>query len=456
MMGASLNPAQLKAIMAQASTQKATQAKSDADMKAVYAAAMPQLRTLVDKGDYAGAWKLATTTGQQGGYPGVTKNPLLMSLETQTGLQQLDPTKKWTQGDIQNFYSAAGQGKQWDANSVLGADPYGGGQSKGTEWNGVGGLKDYANTDFATNKGAAPDLARFAGRQPPASFLAKWGAPIVAAIAACVAPYALPAMAAVMGGTTAAAIGAGAVYGAGVGATGAAVSGGDIGKGALVGGALGGVGGALGAGGISGGAKATLTDVYGVNPTIASGIVGGVQNAGLGAIKGALTGQGAGTGALNGALSGGLGGLATGLAPGLAGATGLGQGTSRALLAGAAGTIPGIINGNSNQAIIGGLQSAGNTVNPVVGIAAGLAGKTILGSPSAPGAPRPVAPGVKPVAPATQPAPVASPTSPAMSQPVLANGYTYSGGPPQTQIKNPIANYATYGQGPEAQFFTGT
>lgn len=215
-----------------------------------------------------------------------------------------------------------------------------------------------------------------------------------------------PAIAAGVGGAGAAAGGAGvagsvgtgigaiagdAGAGALTGAVGSGLEGKNIGEGALIGA----VGGGLGAA-----AQPLVTDLTGagVNPTVASGLVKGGVGAGVGALGGAITGQGAG----NGALVGGLSGAANGVTSNLTGSTALG---------GVAGTI------------------------------AGLGAQTLTSPVSVPT-----------LSPSTATSLAALPTDPNAGTTNIGSysGYGYQ---PRQEVQNPVANYATYGQGPEASFF---
>jgi hypothetical protein len=195
--------------------------------------------------------------------------------------------------------------------------------------------------------------------------------------------------------------------GATAGGLGAAVQGQNPLKGTLLGGITGGLSSA--ASPVTG----ALTNA-GLSPALASGLVRGVIGSGVGAIGGALNGN-----AGNGALVGGVAGAANGLVGGATGSSGAGN------LAGTAGGI--------------------------------LAGKYLTPTPS----PAPVTPKPAPVAAAT---PSALPTLPGQSAPpALAppgsmgstnigsySGYGYQ---PRQEANMSGTDWATYGQGPEQQFF---
>jgi hypothetical protein len=206
--------------------------------------------------------------------------------------------------------------------------------------------------------------------------------------------------------TTAGTIGAGALTGAGTGALQSALTGTslgtDVGLGALGGGLSAAAQPAIGA----------LGDATGIPAPLAGGIVKGAVGAGVGALGADLTGGNVG----NGALVGGIGGATAGVVGGLSGSAALGN---------AAGTI-------------------GST----------LAGKYLTGS----GAP---APATTTTTPAPTAAAAAAPVMPALpatantsTGPTNIGSYSGYGYAPRTYTPPSGINYATYGQGPEANFFT--
>lgn len=227
------------------------------------------------------------------------------------------------------------------------------------------------------------------------------------------------------------------------------------------------VAGALGAMGV------TAAPVVGA----AQGALTGTMGAGFG-----VTGQNVGKAALTGAIAGGLGSLAKPAVGALSNATGLGATASNALVKGAIGAGVGAIGSKigggspANGAIIGGLGGAASgalgsaTGSPTLGnvggtIAANLANKYL----TTPVTPKPVA-----AAPAAVPKPTATtgnvtmpslppvsgmpgtppPTVAPAAPPTNIGSYSGYGYVPRTQT-NPNIDYANYGQGPEAQFFTG-
>lgn len=416
----------------------AANAKARASQKPVTPADQAQLAALVQKGDFANAWKYAASFGNAmdvskagtnpqavtgaanqflGNNAGTgnspytassvsTANPLIQMLETPAGLQKLAPGMKWTPQSISSFYTSATP--VWNSN-ILGKN------SEAALW----GDPTKLAADAASNMsqyGAMPDISRFGGMQPKDSFIDK---------ATTIATRAAPVIAlGVMTGGLGAALGPGVAAGATAGAAGGAattaygayaadkpITLGGIGKGAAVGALTGGIQGS----GIAKTGTGALTNM-GVNPTIANGLVKGGIGAGIGAAGGALTGTGAGRGAVVGGVSGaaqGLAGSATGM--------------------------------------------------PAVGQGAGILAGTLAGKYIAPAAPKPTlpAPAPAPVAqPAKVPAPVVAPPKatgtqglPAPAPTTNLGSYSGMGYAPRTEVQNPVPNYATYGQGPEAQFF---
>lgn len=215
-----------------------------------------------------------------------------------------------------------------------------------------------------------------------------------------------------LGGGLAGGVGGGAAAGAsgavinGV-AGGAPITAGSVGKGALLGSVVGGIG----ASGVGQSTTGALSNATGLNPALSAGLVRGAIGAGVGALSGGLSGSGAGRGAEIGAIAGGASGVA-------------GNVTSSQAVGTAAGTI------------------AGNLANKYLAPSSQAPSSTSA-LPSLPGT--------------SSSGPTGSSVAPA------ANIGAYSGFSqdpglgyaPRTQVANPVSNYATYGQGPEAQFFTG-
>lgn len=184
---------------------------------------------------------------------------------------------------------------------------------------------------------------------------------------------------------------------------------------------LGSVGKGTAIGALSGGlsyAAQPLTNAatgLGLPSAISAGLIRGGIGAGIGAGVGALTGSGAG----RGAEIGGIGGAASGVAGNLSSSPAVGT---------AAGTIAGSL--------------ANKYLPPPSGSQA----------PSTPGT-LPSLPGM------TSGSSTGSSVVPAGNIGAYS-GFSQGADPglgyaPRTQIQNPVQNYATYGQGPEAQFFSG-
>jgi hypothetical protein len=183
---------------------------------AAYQAVLPkliqQLRVYLLAANYPAAWAYAAANGDptkpQGrgtnayGLYGFAKNfnPLIALLETSAGINLLR-VPPFTQDQMTAFYATARN--YWDGN-ILGVNPY-----PGTEW----GDPSYMPGDAIINFQSAPDnlypnLARFSGRHPDPSFFTRWGAVIIAVVAAVVtygASLALTAMAAAEASAAAAA-----------------------------------------------------------------------------------------------------------------------------------------------------------------------------------------------------------------------------------------------------------
>jgi hypothetical protein len=289
---------------------------------AAYTKALPgyeqTIATDIANNNFSDAWQFATSHGDPnagqgaGGVYAAQYDPLTALLETGSGVKELDPTKQWTQEEEQQFYTAAGSA--WGGLSKLGQNP------ESALW-GAGDqnhLTGDANTDFQTNQGAAPDLARFAGTKQTSSFLDKYGADIATLALAFVAPEAIGSLEPFMASGTAS---------------------------------------VLGAAGVS-------SDVADVAAGLAApGLAGAAYGAGSGALIAGMTGQNIGQGALKGGLSGGLGAVGAqvgnSLLPGLGGQLGsrvgktIGQGIFGSPAAGSPG-------GPSPQTGGSGMSSTGN------------------------------------------------------------------------------------------------
>lgn len=279
-------------------------------------------------------------------------------------------------------------------------------------WPHDGSPQDLANTKAVTDTvGKANNYAYALANQP--TWVDKLALAVnVGAVTAGLGSALAPLVSTAVGGGTAGAVAGGATTGALSGAVNSALSGGNVLKKVGIGGALGGIGGGLNA--ISSPATNAITGA-GVNPAVASGLVRGAIGAGTGALGGALSGRGAGTGALIGGLSGATSGA-------------LGQAS-----------------GNSGLGQIGGT------------IAGTLAGKYLTGSPSVSNRPPalPVAAGMNaPGSPSVMPS--SQPTATSTPAPQNIGSYSGYGYAPRQQVANPVTDYSTYGQGPEANFYKNT
>lgn len=294
----------------------------------------------LNNNNFADAWSTAESTAAAYGTntKSATVDPLLQAMESSQGLQTLDPSKQWTSADDTAFYKALGQSAGAKNGNLLGQNPYG-------QWGSIEAMtsgKDAANN--AAQEGTTPDALRFAGQVPTSSFLSKYGAPIVGAIAsvAMMAEGMPPLATAVVGqaatdvGNVAAgheqSIGAGGPAGMILQDTLASIPGFQTGLANSLGGGL---GGAMGAGAIVGGASGALT----------------------GGLKGAITG--AASSAATAGAGYGLGSNGLGLSSGLAG---FGSSVVGSLTRNLVG---GALSGGSNT--VGGNGMMTNGANSVLG-----------------------------------------------------------------------------------------
>lgn len=272
-------------------------------------------------------------------------------------------------------------------------DPYGEtgiGYTDTMDWGNAGGALSYAAKNTAA--GGAPDVGNYGASQPGQGFGDKWMMPIIEGIMSAQMPLASAAM------TT----GNDVASGEGIGKSLAA------GLGQYVGGQI--VAPALAGGAADIGLTGALSNELG--STAANALVKGGIGAGVGAGESALTGGNIGTGALEGGVSSGVGSL-------VGGATGS--------------------------------PMAGSIAGTIAGAGAGA----LLGKGSTPTLPMPTA--ISPAAPSTS-TPATVPnlgTLPATTNGGTTNIGSYSGFgfQPREEVQNPVSDYATYGQGPEANFF---
>lgn len=298
----------------------------------------------LNSGDYAGALQAGLDSGKLYGtnYNSVTTDPLLQALESGTGLQALDPSKKWDASSISQYYAAfdanpVTHGKQSGATAgeSWGKDPYG-------QWGDMHNVAGQAALNAgAAGDSSAPDVQRFLGAKPSQSFLSKYGGDIAMLAAAVAAPELIGAIAPAIGG-----IGAGAVVGGGLSAATDAITGRPLTAGSVLGGALGGAAGA----GLTGLAGNAINGATGLGSTVSTGLAG----AGIGAARTAMTGGNIGLSALTGGIGGAVQGSGIGntLKTGLKGA-GFNGTASNALVNGGIGYAVGGATGLATSALMG-------------------------------------------------------------------------------------------------------
>lgn len=382
-----------------------------------------QLSQYLASGDFSDAWKYAAgfgnataadtvvdDSGQDGG-PGAhlygisDPNKAFGDLINPTQLQTLDPNYNWTQQSEDDFFNA---GKAYDSAQYLGTPDFDNYISD-TQWGDPSKLTQDANTNYAA--GYIPNFSQYAAQETPESLGSKVGditfndvvpALLIAAGAAATGGAAGSAL----GGGLAGGIGGGAVGGA-TGATLGDVIGdrpltlGSVGEGALTGAVTGGLG--YEAQPLTG----ALTQA-GLDPTLANGLVKGGIGAGVGALSGAISPSQTVAG---GALQGGANGLVSGLVGGATGNPTLGQLSGTIAGAGASTLLPG--------------------QTPSVSVPTTTPGST----------------------PSTATSLSALPTDPNATGTTNIGSYSGYGYQPRQQVQNPVSDYATYGQGPEANFF---
>jgi hypothetical protein len=216
----------------------------------------------LNSNNFAGAWNTALGTSSLYGtnMGAQTTDPLLAGLESSQGLQQLDPSKQWNSNLMGQYYNAfngtaAYHGNNSGNNGYLGKNPYG-------VWGAASGIPGDITAN-AAQEGMTPDVGRFAGARPDKGWIDKNGKYVAAAALAVAAPYAMGAIAPMLGGGLIGATGAGALVGAGSGAVMGGVTGGNIGRDALIGGVTGGVAGGISAGASSLGAPSGVSSITG-------------------------------------------------------------------------------------------------------------------------------------------------------------------------------------------------
>lgn len=413
-----LAQAQAAAAAANATSQKLANdlPVSDAD----YA----QLTSYLNSGNYSGAWgyaagfgnastnlsaganplagvnNIANQTGNSSPYSlngAPQANPLINDLINGSDLNTLDPSLAagWTPQSEAAFYSAA---TPYYNPNVLGTNPYG-------SWGDPSKLA--ADGTANANAGYAPNFEQFAGAVPGDSGLEKIGSPLIQGLD----QYGLPIIAGVVASEIPGLgpIAAGAVSGLAGSATSdfvnnAPITLGSLGKGALTGAATAGV--ANAASGLTNNLSEGIGDYTGLSgattDAIASGLVKGGAGAAIGAGGAALSGQNVG----NGAITGGAAGAASGAIGSLSGSP-------------VAGSVAGTIAGAGAGSLLG----PSNPSMPSLGSSPGSSSLQAL------------------------------PANPNGGGTNIGSfsGYGYA---PRQQVQNPVSNYNTYGQGPEANFFT--
>lgn len=415
---------------AQAAADAANKAAIAAGQKPVGDADYAQLISDLNSGNYGGAWGYASGFGnavanQEAGVnpmygvnnfanngvtgssqytlnPGTMQaNPLIEDLINGSSLNTLDPSLNWSQAQEDAFYSAATPYYNPD---LLGTNPSG-------QWGDPTKLAADGTTNY--NAGYNPNFEQFAGAVPKEGFLDKagdivdtYGPSLIAAAATAGAAAPLGAALGLGSGALASGVG-GALVGAGTGALNAAGQGGNIGQSALLGGITGGLGGA--SSGLINGASEGIGDFTGLSGSITDPLAAGLVKGGIGAAVGAGGAALTGNNVSNGAITGGASGAASGA---------VGNLTGSPIAGGIAGTIAG--------------AGAGTLLNNATGNQPATGG----GTPAQ-----------------TSTALQALPTDP-NAGPTNIGSYSGYGYAPRQQIQNPVSNYATYGQGPEANFFS--
>jgi hypothetical protein len=233
--------------------------------------------------------------------------------------------------------------------------------------------------------------------------------------ALALAPGLAPAIGGV-GGAAAAGAATGALSAGAVDSiTGRPMTLGSIGKGAATGAISGGLGYAASP------ATGALSNATGLSAPASSALVKGAVGAGVGALGSAIRGGNISTGALTGGVGGALNGA-------------VGNATGSSQLGNVAGTIGGTVAGRLAQPSAPTMQAPPAQSPPTMSTA-------MQGMPSLP----PVAGMPSTAYPANMPS--------AASSPANIGSYSGYGYAPRQEVQNPVQDYSTYGQGPEAQFF---
>ena len=405
-----------------------------------------QLESYLNSGNYSGAWgyaagfgdasgvetaganplagvnNIANNTGNSSAY-GVTNdnytpNPLIEDMINGTDLNNLDPTLQWDPTSEAAYYAAA---QPYDNPTVLGSNQYG-------EWGDPSKLASDGTAN--ANAGYDPNFEQYAGARPSANGGGLYGD------IATIAPYAgaallgvasggvlAPAIAGAVGGVGGSILGgaaAGAVGGAGGTAaqeilSGQSPNGSSIGKGALTGAVTGGLGAA--AAPLTNSLSEGIGDYTGLSGTTTDAISNGLTKGAIGAGVGALGADISGGNVGNAAAIGGTSGAASGAAGSLVANT-----TGSPTAGGVAGTIAGGLTGT----LVGNALGS-NSVGSSTSASTPASGSSTL---------------------------QALPSDPNNTGTTNIGSYSGYGYAPRQEIANPVSDYDTYGQGPEANFFT--
>jgi len=235
-------------------------------------------------------------------------SPITQMLESGSGLAQLDPSKTWTSADYDSYYKALTDPSVY--NSKLGANTQGG------LWGNAAAASSDASKNYALTPGAAPNVGQFAGARPQTSFGTKYGASILEGLIAAGATAGVASgVGAALGGGLLGGVAGGAAGGAAGSLVSSGIQGGPVTLGGLgKAAALGGIGG--GVANLASPVTGSLTDAGVPAPLASGLVKGaagaGVGAIGAGVTGGNVGGAALGGGA-GGFLSGAIGG-ATGSA----------------------------------------------------------------------------------------------------------------------------------------------